>query len=96
MQKDEWQVPNLPEYRHIQMDWDEWRRMNADFKRKKKPTSVALSPGTIIELKARAMKRGIPYQVLMRSFILRGLDDLRIAEFRQAYRARRKKSAKKG
>ena len=43
-------------------------------KRKRKfPTSVALDEGTIKELKALAAWRGVPYQVLMRMFILDGL-----------------------
>ncbi len=40
---------------------------------KKKPTSVALDETTIRELKAIAAKQGIPYQVLIRVFILDGL-----------------------
>lgn len=40
---------------------------------KKKPTSIALDETTIRELKALAEKQGIPYQVLMRVFILDGL-----------------------
>jgi len=40
---------------------------------KKKPTSVALDESTITELKKVAAKQGIPYQVLIRVFILDGL-----------------------
>lgn len=40
---------------------------------KKKPTSVALDEETITDLKKIAEKRGIPYQVLMRSYIIEGL-----------------------
>lgn len=40
----------------------------------KKPTSVALDEATIQELKAVAEKQGIPYQVLIRVFILDGLE----------------------
>lgn len=40
---------------------------------KKRPTSVALDETTIRELKALAEKQGIPYQVLIRVFILDGL-----------------------
>ena len=36
----------------------------------KKPTSVALDEATIAELKLVAEKNGIPYQVLIRAFIL--------------------------
>ena len=46
---------------------------------KKKPTSVALDETTIHELKAIAEKQGIPYQVLIRVFILDGLDRLKKA-----------------
>jgi predicted DNA binding CopG/RHH family protein len=42
-------------------------------KSKKKPTSIALEDETIEELKELAAVKGIPYQVLMRSFILDGL-----------------------
>ena len=43
-------------------------------KRKRKlPTSVALEEETVKELKALAEWRGVPYQVLMRMFILDGL-----------------------
>ena len=40
----------------------------------KRPTSVALDETTIQELKAVAEKHGIPYQVLIRVFILDGLE----------------------
>lgn len=43
----------------------------------KKPTSVALDETTIQELKAIAETQGIPYQVLIRVFILDGLDRLK-------------------
>jgi len=43
----------------------------------KKPTSVALDETTIQELKAIAEIQGIPYQVLIRVFILDGLDRLK-------------------
>ena len=41
----------------------------------KKPTSVALDEETIAQLKILATERGIPYQVLMRSYILKGLKE---------------------
>ncbi len=40
---------------------------------KKLPTSIALEKETISELKRLAMEKGVPYQVLMRMFILDGL-----------------------
>lgn len=46
---------------------------------RKKPTSVALDETTILELKNIAEKKGIPYQVLIRVFILDGLDRLKKA-----------------
>lgn len=42
-------------------------------KSRKLPTSVALEETTIKELKALAEWRGVPYQILMRMFILEGL-----------------------
>ena len=41
-------------------------------KEKKQPTSIALDPKTIEQLKILAEKKGIPYQVLMRMFIVDG------------------------
>lgn len=48
---------------------------NARLKKKKLPTSIALDEDTIFKLKAIAEERGIPYQVLMRSYILKGLKE---------------------
>ena len=45
----------------------------------KKPTSVALDETTIQELKMVAEVQGIPYRVLIRVFILDGLDRLKKA-----------------
>lgn len=45
----------------------------------KKPTSVALDEKTIQELKNLADKHGIQYQVLIRVFILDGLERLKRA-----------------
>ncbi len=44
---------------------------------RKMPTSVSLSPEVVEELKQLAEKKGIPYQVLMRSFILEGLEKMK-------------------
>jgi predicted DNA binding CopG/RHH family protein len=46
---------------------------------RKRPTSVALDDSTISELKKIADKQGIPYQVLIRVFILDGLERLKKA-----------------
>lgn len=47
---------------------------------RKKPTSVALDEQTVTELKRNAEKQGIPYQVLIRVFILDGLERLKKAD----------------
>lgn len=46
---------------------------------RKKPTSVALGDETIEELKRLAEAQGIPYQVLIRVFVLDGLERLKNA-----------------
>ena len=46
---------------------------------RKKPTSVALDETTIKQLKVIAEKQRIPYQVLIRVFILDGLERLKKA-----------------
>ena len=47
---------------------------------RKKPTSVALDPQLVEELKREARGRGVPYQVLMRMFIVEGFK-----RFKQAH-----------
>ena len=44
---------------------------------KKVPTSVALDPRFVADLKKEAKARGIPYQVLMRMFIVEGFTRLK-------------------
>lgn len=44
---------------------------------KKVPTSIALDPRFVAELKKEAESRGIPYQVLMRMFIVEGFQRLK-------------------
>lgn len=46
---------------------------------KKKPTSVALDQTTIDTLKEIAEAQGIPYQVLIRVFILNGIERIKKA-----------------
>jgi predicted DNA binding CopG/RHH family protein len=46
---------------------------------RKQPTSVALSPDVIRQLKQEAEERGLPYQVLMRMLIVEGLKRLKKA-----------------
>ncbi len=50
--------------------------------KRKLPTSIALEENTIKELKALAQWRGVPYQVLMRMFILDGLRNSQSARAR--------------
>jgi hypothetical protein len=40
---------------------------------RKTPTSISLPPELVDELKTLAKEKGIPYQVLMRSFVIEGL-----------------------
>lgn len=44
---------------------------------KKVPTSVALDPRFVADLKSEAKAKGIPYQILMRMFIIEGFQKLR-------------------
>ena len=44
---------------------------------KKVPTSIALDPRFVVQLKKEANSRGIPYQVLMRMFIVEGFQRLK-------------------
>jgi len=44
---------------------------------KKVPTSVALDPRFVEELKKEAASRGLPYQILMRMFIVEGFQRLK-------------------
>ena len=46
---------------------------------KKVPTSVALDPRFVVDLKKEAAIRGIPYQILMRMFIIEGFQRLKKA-----------------
>ena len=46
---------------------------------KKVPTSVALDPRFVEELKEEALARGVPYQILMRMFIIEGFQRLKKA-----------------
>ena len=66
---------SLPEYDEVEFDEEavlNSRKVGSDL-----PTSVSLPPEAVEELKAIAEKKGIPYQVLMRSFILEGLQKLK-------------------
>ncbi len=71
-------VKNESEYRQVNF---ESGKIKAAMKRarafRKQPTSVALDPQLVAELKAEAGARGVPYQVLMRMFIVEGFKRLK-------------------
>jgi len=46
---------------------------------RKVPTSVALDPRFVSELKKEAASRGVPYQILMRMFIIEGFERMKKA-----------------
>jgi predicted DNA binding CopG/RHH family protein len=46
---------------------------------RKVPTSVALDPRFVAELKKEAATRGVPYQILMRMFIIEGFERMKKA-----------------
>jgi len=61
----------------LQADWDAvkkgLKKVRAQIGEPKKvPTSVALDPRLVADLKKAAKARGIPYQVLIRMFIIEG------------------------
>ena len=59
----------------------ESKKISEAMKRRKRgrkvPTSVALDPELVEKLKAEAENRGIPYQVLLRMFIVEGFKKMR-------------------
>ena len=65
------------DYDEVEFDEDEVRKSRKIGR--KMPTSVSLSPEVVEELKKIANKKGIPYQVLMRSFIMEGLEKMKKA-----------------
>ncbi len=67
---------NKKEYRDIEFEKDKVLKGRKKIRRKM-PTSISLAPETVEELKEIAEKKGIPYQVLMRSFILEGLEKIK-------------------
>jgi predicted DNA binding CopG/RHH family protein len=71
-------VKNKSEYKSVTF---EARKIKAAMKseggRRKLPTSVALDPQLIADLKAEAKARGVPYQILMRMFIIDGFRRLK-------------------
>ncbi len=76
--KNEIYIPSLPEYEEVEFDVEKvLEARNRIRSARKMPTSVTLPPEVVEELKAIAAKKGIPYQVLMRSFIMEGLERLK-------------------
>jgi hypothetical protein len=73
-------VKNDPAYGKVTYDRKKVRATAARLKKvRKQPTSVALDPAVIRELRRQALQKGIPYQVLMRMFIVEGLRNLKKA-----------------
>jgi putative aminopeptidase FrvX len=68
-------LQSLPEYDELEFDVKKSKEGQKILR--KMPTSVSLSPDIVDELKKIAKKKGIPYQVLMRSFIIEGLERLK-------------------
>lgn len=67
-------VKRLKEYENVEFQADKILEALKSYRsRRKKPTSVALEERTVFHLKALAEWQGIPYQALMRNFILEGL-----------------------
>ena len=64
-----------PEYDNVELE--QKKVLKARKIGRKMPTSVSLPPEVVEELKQIADKKGIPYQVLMRSFIIEGLEKIK-------------------
>ena len=62
-----------PEYDVLEFEVEKSLQARRESLARKKPTSVALDESTIADLRAVSAHKGIPYQVLMRSYILEGL-----------------------
>ena len=71
-------IKSKPEYDKIEFDSKKSKKAQSKIRRKM-PTSLTLPPEVVDELKKIATIKGIPYQVLMRSFILEGLENLKKA-----------------
>ena len=71
-------IKSKPEYDKIEFDVKKSKEAQSKIRRKM-PTSLTLPPEVVEELKKIAQIKGIPYQVLMRSFILEGLENLKKA-----------------
>ncbi len=67
-------VKNKKGYREVKFDAKAIKEAYSKSKKKRKqPTSVNLPEEVIVELKALALKLEVPYQTLMRKFIIEGL-----------------------
>lgn len=73
--KDIYYVKSADDEMYKELIFEEEKSLAArrEMQAKKKPTSVALDEKTINDLKALAADKGIPYQVLMRSYIIEGI-----------------------
>jgi len=71
-------IKSKPEYDKIEFDVKKSKEAQSKIRRKM-PTSLTLHPEVVEELKKIAEIKGIPYQVLMRSFILEGLENFKKA-----------------
>jgi predicted DNA binding CopG/RHH family protein len=73
-------VKNESEYRKASFESAKLRAaMRRTKAARKRPTSLALDPELIQDLKAEAKARGVPYQVLMRMFVVEGFKRLKRA-----------------
>ncbi len=66
-----------PEYDDNEWDYEASKASQKRMMKRKMPTSLTLPPEVVDELKVIAEKKGIPYQVLMRSFIMEGLERIK-------------------
>ncbi len=66
-----------PEYDELEFDYEASKAAQKRLMKRKMPTSLTLPPEVVDELKAIAEKKGIPYQVLMRSLVIEGLARLK-------------------
>ena len=71
-------VKNESEYNEVEIDDKSIISGYSKLKKKlKHPTSVNLPEDVVVHLKEVAQKKGVPYQVLMRMFIIEGLGRLK-------------------
>ena len=68
---------NEKDYDELEIDTNAINDAYKKQKASKYPTSVNLPENVVSELKEIAIKKGIPYQVLMRMIIVEGLEKLK-------------------